>query len=511
MARKIGLVLLIIFLLPATTLTVLELSSLNKNEQILAEVYGNQLDAILFSINQYSQDVGESWASQLDKLIASSNENAGSQGFMRKNPAISWFFLADSLSPTSLRIYSLTDTSKATFKEEAIEVLCNETALFKRLSTYFQADYRKIEPLHGLRAGKYTLLLFLCKSPNGHPVTCGIAIDPKIYIAEVMAPRLQEIAEEKVVIFVNQSKDQQTVYATESFDASLASQQKAMWLLPQYTVGIMLKGESLERLASRRSYTNLFLILGINILLLIAVFWVFKNVKRELQLAQKKSDFVSNVSHEIRTPLALIAMFAETLELGRVASEEKKLSYYKIISQETQRLTRIVNKILNFSQMQAGKRQYQLASVDLNILAHEVLSVYEFHLTNNGFTYQFNLTEDLPLVQADAEAATEAIINLIDNAIKYSETTKEIKLTTGIEGSYCYLEIKDKGMGISNDQQHQIFDKFYRVASGPVHNTKGTGLGLSLVKHIMEGQGGKVTVKSVLGKGSSFRLYFKKV
>jgi two-component system phosphate regulon sensor histidine kinase PhoR len=202
-------------------------------------------------------------------------------------------------------------------------------------------------------------------------------------------------------------------------------------------------------------------------------------------------------------------MFSETLEMGRVKTEEKKKEYYNIISHETARLSRIVNRILNFSQMEAGKRKYNFVLVQLNEIIEEVFNTYKFHLQNKGFKFTSQPDENIPSIYADKEAVSEAIINIIDNAVKYSRDKKEVDLSTGMMGELVYVKIKDYGIGISSQDQKKIFDKFFRVSSGPVHNTKGTGLGLSLVKQIMDAHKGEITLHSTPGVGSSFILKFK--
>jgi two-component system phosphate regulon sensor histidine kinase PhoR len=244
------------------------------------------------------------------------------------------------------------------------------------------------------------------------------------------------------------------------------------------------------------------------LILVLGVWIVYRNVKREVELAQIKSDFVSNVSHELRTPLALISMFSETLEMNRVKSDEKRQEYYSIISQEANRLGRIVNTILNFSKMEAGKRKFQFEEKDLNTIVEQMFSNYKFHLKNKNFQFKFSPEENLPKIKIDEEAVSEAIINLIDNAVKYSDDKKEINIKTGTDYSFAYVEVFDKGIGISSEDQKKIFDKFFRVSSGLVHNAKGTGLGLTLVKHIMEAHNGKIRLNSKLGEGSTFILLF---
>jgi two-component system phosphate regulon sensor histidine kinase PhoR len=260
-------------------------------------------------------------------------------------------------------------------------------------------------------------------------------------------------------------------------------------------------------LVDERTRTNVMLLVGLDIILIVAVILVFRNLKKEVDLAQNKADFVSNVSHEIRTPLALISMFAETLEMNRVPTEEKRKEYYSIISKETQRLTGIVNKILSFSQAEAKKKVFHPQPLQVDAEIRAILATYDFHLRNKGFEYSFAGQSDLT-IQADRESLIEAVINLIDNAVKYSEDKKRIDITTGREGGYAFIRVKDEGVGISSNDQKYIFDKFYRVPQGNLARSRGTGLGLSLVKQLMEAQHGKITVVSEPGKGSQFTLYF---
>jgi two-component system phosphate regulon sensor histidine kinase PhoR len=129
-------------------------------------------------------------------------------------------------------------------------------------------------------------------------------------------------------------------------------------------------------------------------------------------------------------------------------------------------------------------------------------------LKNKNFQFNFSPDENLPKIKIDEEAVSEAIINLIDNAVKYSDDKKEIIIKTGTDYNFAYVEVSDKGIGISSEDQKKIFDKFFRVSTGLVHNAKGTGLGLTLVKHIMDAHYGKIRLKSKLGEGSTFILLF---
>ena len=222
------------------------------------------------------------------------------------------------------------------------------------------------------------------------------------------------------------------------------------------------------------------------------LFLVYKNVKRELHLSRLKSDFVANVSHELKTPLALIRLFAETLELGRVPGEEKARQYYRIINKESQRLTQLINNILDFSRIEAGRKEYRFARADVGRIVHEVIESYRFPIEQQGFTLEVDVAEELPAAQVDKEALSQALINLVNNAIKYSPDEKHLRVAARTEGNSLAISVADRGIGIAKADQKRIFEKFYRAENSLVHETKGSGLGLSLVQHIVEAHGGSV-------------------
>jgi len=227
---------------------------------------------------------------------------------------------------------------------------------------------------------------------------------------------------------------------------------------------------------------------------------------REARLAQAKSNFVANVSHELKTPLSLISLFSEILELGRVNKEEKKAEYYGIIRHESRRLNKTIDNILDFSRIEAGRKTYQLVVGDVSAVIDSVLSTHRYQIINSGFDIQTDIQPDLPPVLIDRDAIAQAISNLLDNAIKYSGKVKQISITARVLGSDLSIVIADHGVGIPRAEQAKIFEKFYRVGNGLVHDVKGSGLGLSLVKHIIEAHRGTISVDSDEGKGSRFMI-----
>lgn len=503
--KKIVLILTLIILLPALLFTAFEINSLNESEETIKEIYTNQLEAILFSVNQYSEDMVSSWRSALNTMVndetALQNLSSRADSFLNINKSIQLIFFADSINPVTVSGISLFNNYF-----DPVKILSQNSDKISRLHSYQQAGYYKIEPLKNDDSS--TVLITLLNDPHKKKNICGIIINSRQFIREVLSQKLKSISGEEFNITCTNKKNNELIYSVFNLDGQEIKLKKDLWLLPDYELGILLRGTSIESIISGRTTTNLLLISLLTLILIAGVFVVFRNIRREVELAQIKSDFVSNVSHELRTPLALISMFAETLEMGRARTEEKKQEYYSIISSEASRLSRIVNKILSFSKIEAGRREYNVAAVDLNSVVEEVFSTYQFHLQNNGFVFSLNMNEKIPEIKADSEAISEALINLIDNAVKYSRDKKEIHISTGFENTRAFVEVKDCGIGISEENQKKIFDKFYRVSEGLVHSTKGTGLGLTLVKHIMEAHQGEVTVKSKNGEGSRFRLVF---
>jgi signal transduction histidine kinase len=271
-------------------------------------------------------------------------------------------------------------------------------------------------------------------------------------------------------------------------------------------LGIKYQGTSVQALGQTFVHRS-FLILGILSLLIIAGLVLTKHiVSKEMALARLKSDFVSNVSHELRTPLALIRLYAETLELGRITTQEKKQQYYRIIRKESERLTALINNILDFSRIEAGRKEYEFRETDIAELVHNTLDSYRYQIEQQGFAFEESIDSNLPAVRVDREAIARALVNLVNNALKYSTDEKFLGVKLYRENGLLKLEVADRGIGIARRDQSKIFEKFYRTGDPLVHNTKGSGLGLSLVRHITQAHGGEIAVESTPGKGSKFTL-----
>ena len=258
--------------------------------------------------------------------------------------------------------------------------------------------------------------------------------------------------------------------------------------------------------ASTRPQQALMIVLAIAMAL--GVFLVAGAAAREVRVAELKSNFVASVSHDLKTPLALIQLFAETLELGRVRTPERAQEYYGIINSEAKKLTRLIENILDFSRMEAGLRPYRMEPADLQESVSKVLSRMATQFSQGNFEVKATIEPNLPRILADEDAAEQAIENLLANAMKYSGDAKTIEVEARRADGHIVVSVTDHGIGISRREQGRIFRKFYRVQRELGGGPQGTGLGLAIVDHTMRGHGGFVQVESETDRGSTFSLHF---
>jgi signal transduction histidine kinase len=271
-------------------------------------------------------------------------------------------------------------------------------------------------------------------------------------------------------------------------------------------LGIKFEGTTAKAISDRWVFQSLVILAVLSVLMIGGLVLTYRSVNKQVALARLKSDFVSNVSHELRTPLALIRLYAETLELGRITTQEKKNEYYSIIRKESERLTALINNILDFSRIEAGRKEYDFRETDIAELVRNTLDSYRFQIEQQGFALEEQIDAGIPPVRVDREAIARALVNLVNNALKYSHNEKFLGVRLYRDKSVLKLEVSDRGIGIERNEQARIFEKFYRTGDPLVHNTKGSGLGLSLVRHITRAHGGEVEVESIPGRGSKFTL-----
>ena len=232
----------------------------------------------------------------------------------------------------------------------------------------------------------------------------------------------------------------------------------------------------------------------------------YRLVRRESEVARLKEDFVANVSHDLKTPLSVIRMFGETLEMGRVTDPATREEYYRVITRESERLSRLIDNVLDFSRIESGRRTYERVSSPVEPLVRESLEPFAYPLTKGGFRVDVDVAGDLPDVAVDPAAVGQALGNLIDNAIKYSGERRTLRVRAARIGDDLALSVEDEGIGIPPAEHARIFEKFYRVGRSETQGRRGSGVGLALVRHVAEAHGGRVTVESRPGHGSRFTI-----
>ena len=328
----------------------------------------------------------------------------------------------------------------------------------------------------------------------------GVVLDPKLTKKQIMsmAGKLWKSRYPKRVMNVRVGED---IPRRDYITHPLA------FVFTNWRVGIRDACTSPEELAAQQFRNNMMWTGGAFVVLFGAIGLAAGAVARQMRLSQMKSDFVSNVSHELRTPLSSIRVFGEYMRLGRVTKDEKIRQYGEYIEAESRRLTQLINNILDFSKIESAEKKYHFCETDVVELVEQTVEGFEMPLREAGVSIAFT-TEGPhpPLLQLDKDAIAQVLMNLLDNAVKYSNGNKNIDVTVIGGRDEVRIRVRDHGIGIPAAERKKIFEKFYRVGSGLVHDVKGSGLGLSIVLHVAQAHGGRVELESEVGAGSAFTI-----
>ncbi len=228
---------------------------------------------------------------------------------------------------------------------------------------------------------------------------------------------------------------------------------------------------------------------------------------KQKRLTEIKSDFVNNVTHEFKTPIATINLAVDSIENEKVIKKEDAVKYFTgIIRDENRRMNRLVEQVLKMALVERAGLKQNPQTLDVHDVINAAIGHFELQIANKGGTIIKEFNANNPVVEADEMHMLNALVNLIDNAIKYSPTQPFVKICTFNTNNRINISVIDKGIGMKKDAQRHIFDKFYRHTDGNIHNIKGFGLGLAFVKSIVEAHNGRITVSSELGKGSRFDI-----
>ena len=249
-----------------------------------------------------------------------------------------------------------------------------------------------------------------------------------------------------------------------------------------------------------------YIFLVIVIILAFGLFFTLQTVNHELHLSKMKSHFMSTVSHEFKSPLTSIRQMAEMLVRSRVPSPEKQQKYYGTILQQSERLSHLIDNILDFSKMEEGQKVFRFENADIIPLVSDIVESFQEHTANERFQIKLEISESVPHVSFDCEAIEQVIYNLIDNACKYSGNSKTIEVKLFPKESDVVFSVRDYGIGIRKEEHDKIFSRFYRAGEELSQNVKGSGIGLTIVKQIIDVHQGEITVESSPDKGSIFTV-----
>ena len=262
--------------------------------------------------------------------------------------------------------------------------------------------------------------------------------------------------------------------------------------------------------AQKEIRLNYALMTAFILVLILGIYLFYKYLSREAELVRLKSDFTDSASHTLKTPLTRIRMLTEKLQLGWVTEEMKKQAYFQTILAETDRMTEMINNMLDFSRIEAGRKQYRFEKTSLPEVVREAAASYRAYMRNLGFRLQVEIDDTIPPFALDEEAVKLIVVNLLQNAVKYSIDEKSIFLRLYIEKEkgHAVLEVEDKGIGMKEKDLKRVFERFYRGQGGTVQTVEGSGLGLYLVRHAVDAHNGEIKASSQPGKGSTFTVLF---
>jgi signal transduction histidine kinase len=239
----------------------------------------------------------------------------------------------------------------------------------------------------------------------------------------------------------------------------------------------------------------------------LVIWMMLRAMARQRELVRLQRRFVADVSHELKTPLTMIRLLAETLQDGRIRDPDRIRTYYETITRESERLSVLLDGILDFSRTESGRRQYRFEDCDVGPIAYQAWRLFEPQFAAEGFDGRLEVAPDLPTIQADQAAIQQIMVNLLQNAYRYAGDAKYVRLAVSRDGYLIVITVEDHGIGMTRAQLGRLGDSFFRAEDTRVRQTPGTGLGLAIVNHAVQAHGGKLEVQSRPGKGSTFSVW----
>jgi len=345
---------------------------------------------------------------------------------------------------------------------------------------------------------------------NGNQVNgiWGLLLNSEQLKANLLSPLIRQHVSSEDIHWIVRGRDGQAILKSDSSaSGSMTVRTNFAGNFPPWSFELYQQDPRLfETLLTSRRGIYLYMFVLLAGILIFGLTLTIRIVTHELELGKMKSDFVSTISHEFKSPLTSIRQLAEMLQTGRVPSEERRQRYYNVLLEQSERLSLLIDNILDFARMEEGKKEFEFEMVDMGPLLQELISTIQQQVRHEGFTVQAEIDTPLPSIQVDRAAMTQAITNLIDNAIKYSAGAKKIHVRGFARNQYLVIAVQDFGIGIEPEEIDKVFERFFRGGDELTRTVKGSGLGLTLVKQIVEAHHGSVHVESEPGRGSTFSI-----
>ena len=339
-------------------------------------------------------------------------------------------------------------------------------------------------------------------------ITWGFLLNPEQLKANLLQSIIPQYVLQEDIHWIIKDRDEETILKSDNSTlGTRTARVNFAGNFPPWSLEFYQQDPRLfETLLTSRRGIYLYMFILLAGILIFGLTLTIRIVTHELELGRMKSDFVSTVSHEFKSPLTSIRQLAEMLQTGRVPSDKRRQQYYNVLLEQSERLSLLIDNILDFARMEEGKKEFEFETADMRPLLEELISTIQQQVRHEGFTLQAEIDKDLPSIQVDRSAITQAITNLIDNAIKYSGEADKIYVRGFTEDQHLIITVQDFGVGIKAEETDKVFERFYRGGDELTRTVKGSGLGLTLVKQIVQAHHGSVHVESKLGSGSTFSI-----
>jgi two-component system phosphate regulon sensor histidine kinase PhoR len=360
--------------------------------------------------------------------------------------------------------------------------------------------------VHGTWNGRPHLFSYMRRTTGDRTFTIVVEADLSHLVA-VVFPQFFGVRSPRLYQVIDDSGE--LVYGFDFRDASggVVVEQSFVDTVDKWRLRVAQRDAGSQAARGRRQIID-FVVIGMALAVILAGLGILViAMRRERRANELKSEFISNVSHELKTPLSIISMFGEMLALGRVRSPAQATEYADIIWRESVRLARLIDNVLDFAKIERGVDVYEFSDGDVGEVVARAIELSIHRLQKAEMTIEAELEPDLPEVRLDANAFTLAVLNLIDNAIKYAPEGKRIAVTLRRDGDRVVLAVRDWGPGIAAEEQDRIFERFYRARAVRLKPIRGSGIGLALVEHIAVAHGGGAVVHSAAGEGATFELW----